>query len=1091
MTFQKRSSSVFTLALLLLIAGVPKASANRLPLLTSPLLAQSASPFPLQPSVPPKTTVKIEGSTSTAIANDALKQKFEGQYAGTTVDVKYTGTDAGIQALLAGNADLAAIGRPLTDAETAQGLVAIPVSRNKIAILVGEGNAFKGNLTTEQFAQIFRGEITDWSQVGGAPGAIRLVDRPISSDTRVAFSRYPVFQDRPFESAPNAVKLTDDTTATTLKELGTDGIGYAIASPSAAPSDYPGARIVPMHNVLPSDQRYPFSQPLAYVYQGAAPTPAAAAFLGIATVGLGAGAIGAAQTGAIGAAPTGAIAPNAAIAPGFPATESPLVSSATPSSAAIATGAPAPVATLPPDSGMPSWLGWLLLLPLLGLLLGWWLKRRRDSVHATTSQLPTESVSVDPPPNTTDRAGLAERAGSVISADRVSINGVNHPEALEQPLADVPLDEESEGFGVSGAAMGAAAAGAAAIAGLSAIPPRRDSPVEANPWDEAPPPDVSVGETPIVETPLETPVAESPLVEESVAAMPVVDDSVVDDSVAEMPVVDDSVIEESVVEPLVIEESIAEVPIDLEVPVAEASVPALVEEPIGEELAWDLDLADATGAAGVAGVAIAGAAIASQFIPSSQSTPPPPNVTDDAQSAVEAARFEVGQTDLTREELAAVDIDLPDLPEGYGESQIVLIPRDPNWAYAYWDVPQSHREEVRRQGGTRLALRLYDVTDVDLTVTNSHSLQQFECEEFARDWYLPVPVSDRDYQAEIGYLTANGNWLLLARSLPIRIPPIYPSDWVDDQEITLDWDEDLKDRTFLELSPHSGRRAFKTIPTTYHLAQVAEAQRVAGSIFGSMQAVPPVSSFVTQSGIGMSEVGMSGVGIGMGMSGVGISGVGIGMGMSGVGMSGVGIGVGMSGVGMSGVGIGMGMSGVGMSGVGIGMGMSGVGMSGVGMGMGMSGVGMSGVGMSAIGIFPGINMSGVGMSGVGMMSRLNMSGVGMSGIGMMSGVGFSASAPPIRPRQFWLVADAELIVYGATEPDAKLTIGGQPIQLNPDGTFRIQLSFQDGVLDFPIMAVAADGEQNRSVHLNFKRETPSRNTNTKEEAQDEWGDWGI
>ena len=115
----------------------------------------------------------------------------------------------------------------------------------------------------------------------------------------------------------------------------------------------------------------------------------------------------------------------------------------------------------------------------------------------------------------------------------------------------------------------------------------------------------------------------------------------------------------------------------------------------------------------------------------------------------------------------------------------------------------------------------------------------------------------------------------------------------------------------------------------------------------------------------------------------------------------------------------------------------------------------------------------------------------MSGVGMMSGAGLFASAPPIRPRQFWLVADAELIVSGATEPDAKLSIGGQPIELSPDGTFRIQLSFQDGVLDFPIMAVAADGEQNRSVHLNFKRETPSRNTNTKEEAQDEWGKWGI
>jgi uncharacterized protein len=119
-------------------------------------------------------------------------------------------------------------------------------------------------------------------------------------------------------------------------------------------------------------------------------------------------------------------------------------------------------------------------------------------------------------------------------------------------------------------------------------------------------------------------------------------------------------------------------------------------------------------------------------------------------------------------------------------------------------------------------------------------------------------------------------------------------------------------------------------------------------------------------------------------------------------------------------------------------------------------------------------------SGVGMWALPTASGVNMSG------VGFSASAPPIRPRKFWLIADAELIVYGATEPDATVTIGGRPIKLNPDGTFRFQMSFQDGLIDFPIMAVAADGEQNREIHMKFERETPARRTNTKEEAVEEW-----
>ncbi|MEG3987769.1 DUF4912 domain-containing protein [Microcoleus sp. S28C3] len=386
----------------------------------------------------------------------------------------------------------------------------------------------------------------------------------------------------------------------------------------------------------------------------------------------------------------------------------------------------------------------------------------------------------------------------------------------------------------------------------------------------------------------------------------------------------------------------------------------------------------------------------------------------EAQEAVEAAKFELGQEDRTGGSLSSVDEGLADLPNGYGESRVVLMPRDPEWAYTYWDIPNARKEELRRQGGQQLALRIYDVTDVNLDTQSPHSIQEYPCDELAREWYVPIPVSDRDYAIDIGYRCADGRWLVLARSAEVRVPPVYPSDWIEDQFITLDWEEELQGKTFAELVPPAKKVAqavngngYSTSNAIYEqifgMAESAESLRVAGSIFGSMQ---HVAGSVQQ--VGIHEQSLSSY-------------------------------VFPSGVGMWAVPT-------------------------------MSGVGMSGVGMS------GLTMSGVGMSG------LTMSGIGMSGVGM-SGVGFAA---PMRPRQFWLVADAELIVYGATEPDATVYVGGQPIKLNADGTFRFQMSFQDGLIDYPIFAVAADGEQNRAIHMKFNRETPERHTNTKEDAVVEW-----
>jgi len=365
--------------------------------------------------------------------------------------------------------------------------------------------------------------------------------------------------------------------------------------------------------------------------------------------------------------------------------------------------------------------------------------------------------------------------------------------------------------------------------------------------------------------------------------------------------------------------------------------------------------------------------------------------TLEAQEAVEATKFQLGQEDRTGGIFTDVDAGLAELPAGYGDSRIVLMPRDPQWSYTYWDIPNEHKQELRRQGGQQLALRLYDVSDLNIEYQSPHSIQEYPCDELAREWYLPMPVSDRDYVVDIGYRCYDGRWLLLARSIPVHVPPVYPADWIEDVLITVDFEQDLRAKTVYELVTPAKRVATATTNGSqstsnpiydeiFGMAQSVEQERASGSLFGSRQHVAGSIQSVS-----LAEQSLSSY------------------------------------------------------------------------------------------VFP----SGVGMWAVPTVSGLTMSGVGMSGAGFSGDV-------PMRPRQFWLIADAELIVYGATEPDATVTIGGRPIKLNPDGTFRFQMSFQDGVIDYPIMAVAADGVQTRSIHMNFERETPSRNTNTKAEAVPEW-----
>ncbi len=83
--------------------------------------------------------------------------------------------------------------------------------------------------------------------------------------------------------------------------------------------------------------------------------------------------------------------------------------------------------------------------------------------------------------------------------------------------------------------------------------------------------------------------------------------------------------------------------------------------------------------------------------------------------------------------------------------------------------------------------------------------------------------------------------------------------------------------------------------------------------------------------------------------------------------------------------------------------------------------------------------------------------------GSVSSFGGSPVGQKEKARSFWFTLDAELIIYGATEPNAQVTVSGHPIQLRPDGTFTLRYALPDGNFPIPVTAKSSDGKEERTI----------------------------
>ena len=131
-------------------------------------------------------TVNTDGSTSMESVVKALGEAFMEMNPEVTVNYSGTGSGTGIQSAIDGTCDLGLSSRALKDEEKTNGAVENIVALDGVAVVINPANGVE-DLTVEQIAQIFTGEITNWSELGGTDGEIAVFGREAGSGTRGAF----------------------------------------------------------------------------------------------------------------------------------------------------------------------------------------------------------------------------------------------------------------------------------------------------------------------------------------------------------------------------------------------------------------------------------------------------------------------------------------------------------------------------------------------------------------------------------------------------------------------------------------------------------------------------------------------------------------------------------------------------------------------------------------------------------------------------------------------------------------------------------------------------------------------------------------
>ena len=224
-------------------------------------------------------TVSTDGSTSMEKVIGALSESYMAANKDVTVNYNPTGSGAGITAVQEGTCDIGLSSRALKDEEKAAGLKETVLAYDGIAIIVHPDNPVS-DLSIEQIAKLYTGEITNWKDVGGSDAELVLIGREAASGTRDGFESITGTKDK----CQYRQELTSTGDVITAVSQNLDAIGYASL---AAIKD--SVKALSVDGVTPSettvkDGSYPVQRPFVLVtVEGKALSAAAQSFFDYAT----------------------------------------------------------------------------------------------------------------------------------------------------------------------------------------------------------------------------------------------------------------------------------------------------------------------------------------------------------------------------------------------------------------------------------------------------------------------------------------------------------------------------------------------------------------------------------------------------------------------------------------------------------------------------------------------------------------------------------------------------------------------------------------------------------------------------------------